>query len=130
MILEIYDIECLRNIFTYTGYCPKEDKYYQFIICPWKNEIKELYNHLTTRKIIQVGYNNEGYDYPIIHHIINRYKERYEYSSGMDIAMALYDKSQEIIEQEFSTIADRNKFIPQIDLYRIHHFNNKARTAS
>ena len=31
---------------------------------------------------------------------------------------------------EFSEIADRNKFIQQIDLYKIHHLNNKARICS
>ena len=34
-----------------------------------------------------------------------------------------YDKSQEIIEQEFSTIADRHKFIYQIDLFKIFLIN-------
>ena len=60
MILEVYDIECLRNLFTYTGYCPKEDKYYQFVICDWRNELNELYQHLTRDKLLQVGYNNLG----------------------------------------------------------------------
>lgn len=32
MILEIYDIEVLTNCFTYTGYVPSENKYYQFVI--------------------------------------------------------------------------------------------------
>lgn len=32
MILEIYDIEVLANCFTYTGYVPSENKYYQFVI--------------------------------------------------------------------------------------------------
>ena len=31
---------------------------------------------------------------------------------------------------EFSEIADKNKFIQQIDLYKIHHLNNKARICS
>lgn len=31
-VLEIYDIEVLSNCFTYTGYVPSEDKYYQFVI--------------------------------------------------------------------------------------------------
>lgn len=129
MILEIYDLECLSNLFTYTGYCPKEDKYYQFVICNWRNDLKDLYSHLTRDTLIQVGYNNESYDYPLIHHILNHYEE-YQYLTGMEIAQKLYNKSQEIIDQEFSAIADKNKFIFQIDLYRIHHFNNKARIAS
>lgn len=129
MILEVYDIEVLSNLFTYTGYCPKEDKYYQFVISAWRNDLNDLYYHLNRDKLIQVGYNNEGYDYPVIHHILNHYED-YKYMSGLDVAMKLYDKSQEIIDQEFSVISDKNKFIFQIDLYRIHHFNNKARIAS
>lgn len=129
MILEVYDLECLSNLFTYTGYCPKEDKYYQYCICEWRNDLKELYEHLKRDKIIQVGFNNEGYDYPLEHHILNHFEE-YQYLTGQEVAQALYIKSQEIIKQEFSVIADKNKYIQQIDLYRIHHYNNKARTAS
>lgn len=129
MILEVYDLECLRNIFTYTGYCPKENKYYQFVICNWRNDLKELQAHLTRDQLIQVGFNNEGYDYPLLHHILNHFNE-YKFQTGQEVACALYTKSQDIIQQEFSIIADKNKYIQQIDLYRIHHFNNKARIAS
>lgn len=129
MILEVYDLECLRNLFTYTGYDPKKNKYYQFVICGWRNDLELLYDHLNRDKLIMVGYNNESYDYPLVHHILNHY-EKYKHYTGQEIATALYDKSQEIIEQEFSVIADKNKYIFQIDLYRIHHFNNKARIAS
>lgn len=129
MILEVYDLECLKNLFTYTGYNPHKDEYYQFCICQWRNDLDELYKHLNRDKIIQVGFNNEGYDYPLIHHILNHYEE-YRYMSGQEVAQALYAKSQEIIDQEFSVIADKNKYIKQIDLYRIHHYNNKARSCS
>ena len=129
MILEVYDLECLRNLFTYTGYCPKENKYYQFVICSWRNDLELLYEHLNRDKLLMVGYNNEGYDYPLLHHILNHF-DKYKHYTGQEVATALYDKSQEIIEQEFSVIADKNKYIPQLDLYRIHHFNNKARIAS
>ena len=43
-IPEVYDIECLCNLFTYTGYNYKEDKWYQFVISNWRNDYKELYN--------------------------------------------------------------------------------------
>lgn len=129
MILEVYDLECLKNLFTYTGYCPKEDKYYQFCICQWRNDLEKLYKHLTRDKLIQVGYNNENYDYPLIHHILNHYED-YKYDTGQEVAQALYTKSQEIIEQEFSAIADKNKYIQQIDLFKIWHYSNPARKTS
>ena len=127
-ILEIYDIEVLVNCFTYTGYVPSEDKYYQFVICGNKNDYVQLYNHLM-RGIYQVGFNNEGYDYPVIHHLLNHYAAYKDFPSNM-LTTNIYNKSQEVIEMEFSEIADKNKFIPQLDLYKIWHFNNPARACS
>lgn len=129
MILEVYDLECLSNLFTYTGYCPKTNEWFQFIICSWKNDYEDLINHLHRDKLLQVGFNNESYDYPLIHHLLNNYKD-YKDKSGLTLSQCIYTKSQEIIAQEFSIIADRNKFIPQIDLYRIWHYNSKARNCS
>lgn len=127
-ILEIYDIEVLVNCFTYTGYVPSEDKYYQFVICGNKNDYIVLCDHLT-RGIYQVGFNNEGYDYPVIHHLLNHYAAYKDLPSNM-LTNNIYNKSQEVIEMEFSEIADKNKFIPQLDLYKIWHFNNPARACS
>ena len=76
-----------------------------------------------------VGFNNEGYDYPILHHLINHY-QAYKDLNAVSLTSLIYQKSQEIINMEFSTIADKNKFIPQLDLYKIWHFNNPARACS
>jgi hypothetical protein len=70
------------------------------------------------RGIYGVGFNNEGYDYPVLHHIINHYRE-YCCLTASDIAQKIYKKSQEIISMEFSTIADKNKFVPQLDLFKM-----------
>jgi hypothetical protein len=127
--IEVYDLECLINLFTYTGYDVTNKQWYQFVICPWRNDTDELIKHLEKEGMIQVGYNNEDYDYPLIHHIIN-HKNEYTRLSGYEVSQRLYAKSQTIIEQEFSAIADRNKFIAQIDLFKIWHYNNAARKTS
>ena len=127
-VLEIYDIEVLSNCFTYTGYVPSEDKYYQFVIWRNRNDITELCNHLL-RGIYAIGFNNEKYDYPVLHHIINHYQE-YVSLMPSDLTSKIYDKSQEVINMEFSTIADKNKFIPQLDLYKMWHYDNKGRSCS
>lgn len=44
--VEIYDLESLSNLFTYTGYDYKADTWYQFVIAPWKNQTEELVEHL------------------------------------------------------------------------------------
>ena len=127
MGFEIYDIETLSNLFTYTGYDYINKKWYQFVICKWRNDFNELVEHLfqmVNNKYIQIGFNNENFDYPVIHHILNHASE-YKFLSGQEVAQRLYDKAQDLINntnedgKQFNTIADKNKFIPQLDLYKI-----------
>ena len=128
MILEVYDLECLSNLFTYTGYRSKSDIWYQFVICGWKNDAKELYEHLTNEKFVQCGFNNLSYDYPLLHHFIRHWVGEYEYYDGQRLAEALYEKSQYLIDEKFTEV--KKPLIPQIDLYKIWHYNNKARITS
>ena len=75
---EIYDLETLINLFTYTGYDCINKKWRQFLICSLLNQISELVDWLYTIKdnnYYMIGFNNENFDYPIIHHIINHYEE-------------------------------------------------------
>lgn len=128
-ITEVYDLESLSNLFTYTGYDVKNDKWYQYVICEWRNDTEKLFEHLTSRDMIMVGFNNEDYDYPLLHHFINHIEE-YRLKSGQEVAQGLYMKSQYLIENQFTSIADKNKYIRQLDLYRIWHYNNPARATS
>lgn len=127
MTLEVYDLECLSNLFTYTGYRPKTNTWYQYVICPWRNDAKDLYNHLK-EDIRQVGYNNLAYDYPLLHHFLRHWEGEYEFFSGRELAQALYVKSQYLIDQLFTEV--KKPLIPQIDLYKIWHYNNAARATS
>jgi len=137
MRFEIYDVETLSNVFTYTGYDCNTKIWYQFVISKWRNDFKELIKHLRILTVgyYQVGFNNENFDYPIIHHIINHFNEYYE-ENGQIIAQNIYNKAQELINntnedgKQFNTIADKNKYIKQIDLFKIWHYNNKARLTS
>lgn len=76
-----------------------------------------------------VGYNNESYDYPLLHHILNHFDE-YKYFHPQHVAQKIYEKSQEIIDSEFTTVADKNKYVKQLDLYKIWHYNNPVRRTS
>ena len=129
MLSEVYDLEVLSNLFTYTGYCRTSKSWHQFVIHESQNDVVELYNHLFRDQLIMTGYNNESFDYPILHHLINHYQE-YKDLDGDTIARKLYEKAQSIIEEAYTAIADKNKFIRQIDLYKIHHFDGAAKSSS
>lgn len=128
---EVYDIETLFNLFTYTSYVIEEDKWYTFVIHNKRNQAKELYEHLCRGNFFQIGFNNNNFDYPVLHHFINHWGEL-QYKTGYEIAQDLYTKAQELIndENKFKEVADKNKHIFQIDLFTIWHYNNKARRAS
>ena len=128
MTLEVYDLESLSNLFTYTGYRSKTDTWYQYVICKWRNDAKELYEHLTEEKFALCGFNSLAYDYPLLHHFLRHWKGGYEYYNGQKLAQALYAKSQYLIEELFTEV--KKPLIPQIDLYKIWHYNNKARMQS
>lgn len=69
-----------------------------------------------------IGFNNFGYDWPVVQHFME--------NPQIDAA-GLYAKSMEIINS-----GDRfahtiwNPAVPQVDLFLIHHFNNRAKSTS
>ena len=131
MVTEVYDLETLSNLFTYTGYCLQDKKYYQFVIHAKLNQAEELYKHLKRdENMYQVGFNNENFDYPLEHYFLDNF-HIFKHMSGQEIAMDLYAKSQSLISsEEFTSIRDKDKHIKQYDLYQIWHYNNKARITS
>ena len=82
--------------------------------------------HLRNSNGRMVGFNNLAYDYPMVHMIMSY--------SGMVTNEMLYSKSQSIINADFNDwshqIWDADRFIPQIDLLKIHHFDNQAKRTS
>jgi len=129
MLTEVYDIETLSNLFTYTGYCRNNKTYYQFVIHRSKNDFEELIKHLHRDQLIMVGFNNLNFDYPVLHHMIHHYDE-YINLEGDDLAQKIYTKSQELIHMDFSAIAEWNTKIKQLDLFKIHHYDNPAKATS
>jgi hypothetical protein len=129
MLSEVYDLECLSNLFTYTGYCRQTKTYHQFVIHKLRNDYEALMTHLFRDKLIQIGYNNDEYDYPLLHHLINHYNE-YKYLDAQSLTEKIYNKSQELIETNFTVVADWNKKILQIDLFKIWHYDNLAKSTS
>jgi len=126
---EVYDLETLSNLFTYTGYCRQTKLYHQFVIHASLNQYKELLEHIRRPGLIMIGYNNLNYDYPLLHHMLN-HEDEYNWLTGFELTQKFYEKSQEIIEMQFSTVAEWNTKIKQIDLFTIWHYDNLAKSTS
>lgn len=126
----IYDIETYPNIFTMAVEHAWSDTKAQFEISPWRNDIVALVEWCQWARnngVRMVGFNNVGFDYPVLHYIL----QNWEYIS----VELIYAEAQRIIDtpwnDRFSNIIyDADCFIPQVDLFKIHHFDNVARSTS
>lgn len=129
--VEVYDIEVFRKMMLYCGENVVTGIRYQYEISRRKNEIDGLMKHLTDRSFeYGCGYNNVNYDNQVLQFILDNHNKWYDYSIEQ-VLSAIYEFSQESISltnHELQPIY-REKYmeIKQIDLFRIHHYDNKNR---
>jgi len=124
-ITEIYDVETLSNCFTYSAVDRDSDNIVKFVIWKERNELYDLLVHLTNVKGM-IGFNNINFDYPVMHYIIKE-RDKIIQMDGDKVAKLIYKKAQSVISQEYSAIKETEVLIPQLDLFRIWHYDNKAR---
>lgn len=126
--LVIYDIETLSNCFTYTAINVDTEEVFAYSIWEDINEFNELMKHLSTLRGM-VGFNNLGFDYPVLHRMI----ESRNFLMGHDaeyISEWVYKVAQTVIKSEYPQIRESDTLIHQMDLFKIWHYDNKARMTS
>lgn len=135
----VYDLETYPNIFTFCSVFSDGRGIRVFEISDRKNQTEDMLEYL--RNLVRhdyrmVGFNNLSFDYPIIHHILTKARKAVVSQKPVKLtATELYNKAQEIIDSmkgdSFgSSIKDKDVIIPQVDLFKINHFDNKARATS
>jgi hypothetical protein len=129
-LAQVYDVECFPNCFTLTAEPLYNDQRATWEISDYRDDsglLRQWFNWLNAGQIPMIGFNNESYDYAIIHFIWN--------NPGCS-AQDIYAKNQAYFESQRKgdnfahTIWPRDRFAPQIDLFKIHHFDNKAKTTN
>ena len=126
----IFDIETYPNVFTLAIEHAEAPLTWMFEISDWRNDSNEIIDFLFKLKTDGarlIGFNSLGFDYPVLHTLIRM---------GHGDAKTLYDKAQAIIQSQDNEdrwahqVNPSDRFIEQIDLFKIHHFDNKARATS
>lgn len=125
-----YDLESYPNFFSLRATRDSDGGKYCYEISEWVNQGAELFEFLNAVKAsggVMVGFNNLSYDYTLVHLIY--------IMMGQLTHVDLYTQSQAIIrDQKFDRFAhcipEWEILIPQIDLLRIHHMDNKAKMTS
>ena len=123
----IWDIECYPNVFTIAVEHAASPMRWAFEISDWRNDsraIIEFVQWLASRGARMVGFNSIGFDYPILHTLCRM---------GHSDALTLYQKVQAIIgaqedeDRWIHSVKPTDRLVKQVDLYRIFHFDNKAK---
>ena len=126
-----YDIETFPNAFTVWFLHPVTRRRWYFEISFRRNDIQSLCHFMevmSSQQCRMVGYNNIGFDYPVMHFI---YKNRDACITVTDI----YDKAMSIIgahgPARFAHMVWESEWVVnQLDLYKIHHFDNMSKATS
>ena len=125
----IYDIETHPNIFTLAIEHADAPFRWFFEISDRRNDSKQIIDfvsYLNEQNAEMIGFNNIGFDYPVLHQLLRM---------GHSNALTLYKKAQAIIDSDFDKrfvhmVYPSDRYVKQLDLYKIHHFDNKSRMTS
>ena len=125
----IYDIETYKNAFTIAMEHAQSGVRCAWEVSEWVNESSQIIGMMDYLKATSgrmIGFNNLGFDYPVLHLL---------YQMRTADAATLYAKAQAIIaSQELNRFQHQvypsDRVVEQIDLFKIHHFDNFARSTS
>lgn len=134
-----FDIETYPNVFSLAACFANGKGMRVFEISDRKNEVEEMLDFLrkiASAKHRMVGFNNVGFDYPVVHYILNKSKEARKQGKPLTITAAeIYRKVESLfaeakVNRFGSAVRAGDVLIPQVDLYKIMHFDNKAKSTS
>ena len=132
----VMDYETLSNCFTgvFEHYKTQETKV--FVIHDLQNDLDSLIDFLKenyNNKEWHISYNGLAFDAQVTHYIIDNYTQ-WEDLKGCDIAAIIYSYAQSCIEKsnnrQFSDYPQWKLKIGQIDIFKMHHWDNPAKRSS
>ena len=122
-----YDIETYPNCFTACFTHAATGMTQMFEISDRRNDwtsMIDFMHSLGKSNARGVGFNNLGFDYPVMHWIAH--------NIGCDVK-GIYDKAMSIIrgQDKFGNVIwDDQQIFQQLDLFKIWHFDNRAKSTS
>ncbi len=130
----IYDIETMKELFLISIFNPQTNEQLTLGISKNHNQIDLIMSTFDKYKDhYWVGYNNLRFDAQVVEWIIRNYDYWHELSS-IEICAKIAQKAADVIHDAnydvFPEYRESDLSLKQIDLFRIHHFDNKNRRVS
>lgn len=135
----IFDCETFPNVFSMVCYDILSDSYLTFEISNRRSDLSEMMSYLRSIKLNKkrmIGFNNIGFDYVVIHWILQKAIKAKSSGKKFNVtANQIYKYAMKVIESkrggEFGiNVKTQDVILPQLDLFKINHFDNKAKMTS
>ena len=133
----VMDYETLSNCFTavFEHYKTQETKV--FVIHDLQNDLDSFIEFLKQNiknKEWHISYNGLAFDAQVTHYILDNYEDWDPNLGGSDIAAIIFKYAQTCIQKannkEFSDYPQWKMRMGQIDLFKMHHWDNPAKRSS
>jgi hypothetical protein len=130
----VYDCETLKENFLTVIYNPVTNETHEFSVDRWKNQLDAFMRFVEEYSdYYWVGYNNLRFDSQVVEWVI-RNSENWHQLSSLEICERVSQKAQDVIhDANYEVLAEYSEeslTLKQIDLFKIHHFDNKNKRVS
>jgi hypothetical protein len=129
----VYDIETMQELFLIVCMVPgKAGKSFQ--VSRWKNQLDAFVRYTEANPdAYWVGYNNLRFDSQVVEWILRNYENWHELSN-LEICAKIAQKAADVIHDAnydvFPEYREHELTLKQLDLFKIHHYDNKNRMVS
>jgi len=136
MNIQIYDIESYNGLFLFICYDPSTNRWLIFQISEYQSDLYSLIKHLQARRAdncFDISFNGISYDSQVLQYILDNY-EKWVDLGNMEIVRLIKRFSNKVIDDSKydlrSPYWEDQIEIKQIDLFKIHHYDNENRRTS
>lgn len=129
----IFDIETMQELFLVVCMVPgKAGKSFQ--VSKWKNQLDSFIRYTEAHSdVYWVGYNNLRFDSQVVEWILRNH-ENWNELSNLEITARIAQKAADVIHDAnydvFPEYREHELSLKQLDLFKIHHYDNKNRMVS
>jgi len=134
LILKVYDIETIYEEFSITVSDPGYKNPIHFRINRFTNQLDALCKYLTSEEVdYWVGFNNVNFDAQVLTYMIENQSKWFDLN-GSEVIARISQFASDVIDDTnaglFPPYRESRLWAPQIDLFKIHHFDNENRRTS
>jgi len=122
-----YDVEIFPNVFTFYGEYLNTDQGFRFEISDYRDDrtaLLQWFDYWSQTQTPMIGFNSVHFDYPVLHFIKNN--PNAAVGQIYEFAMSVINNKNRFAD----VIWDRDRFAPQVDLFKIYHMDNNAKRTS